>query len=87
LSTRKINNSEITIENKKKVFVVKINKLFFKERKTLKLRELGNLLINDKIDLKNYLFKKNKLLKKKKTKTIRFKKDKNSLVKIQKELL
>lgn len=85
---RKTRYSEVVIENLKKVILIVVRKKQLNQKKSFKLKNLGESLLADKINLNTYWQEKEKtknITRRKKTFVIKIEKDKSSLVKIQKQ--
>lgn len=83
---RKTKYSDVVIENLKKVILVVVRKKQLKQKKRFKLKDLGESLLFDQINLTTYWKEKEKIkniTRRKKTFVIKIEKDKSSLVKIQ----
>jgi ribonuclease BN (tRNA processing enzyme) len=85
---RKIKQSQVFIRNTKQNIVVSVKKIETKNIRTKKLKKIGQYLLDNKISLNEYLIVKERIRNRAKQKyqIIKLKKDKNSLVKIQKNL-
>ena len=83
---RKTKYSDVVIENLKKVILVVVRKKQLNQKKRFKLKDLGQSLLFDQINLTTYWKEKEKIkniTRRKKTFVIKIEKDKSSLVKIQ----
>lgn len=85
---RSLSNSQILIENKKWAVYITVKKTPSRECYNKKISLLGNLLLNDRLCLKQFLYQKEKALKRLKTKkvVIKLTKDPKSIVKIERTL-